>query len=208
MIIGSIFPNLYCSSHVVKKKKETQILEVDDTFIYASKQTIKKNLANKLNKYNREWEYKTINYTVDVLMFGERLYSIDHRIILNIMDIESNLDVKAKRKNKNGTWDKGICQVNDCNLPEYKKSAKILNKYNIWYTDASNRFDIGLNIISAYVYFNWSKDELNKQKEFTEERWIVSYNCGLNGSNAKDPKYNYLADKRQNYWNRYKEANL
>jgi len=168
-----------------------------------TQEDVKYNLKMKLYKYNRNWDPKTINWITNVLYFGQRQYDIDHRIILNICDIESNFDIKAHRKNTNGTQDYGIVQSNDCNQNEYLQAALVLDENKIWHTDSKNRFDPAIGIMSAYIYLNWARNEITKQSDFSHKRWITSYNCGVMGSDARLKKYKYLESKRKNYWSNY-----
>lgn len=210
-LLVAIFTVVACQSEVKTVRLEPIgkiVFDEKGDFVCSSRDHIEGNLRAKLNKYNRRWSPKTFDYTVDVLLVGEREYMVDHEIILNVMDIESNFNTKATRYNTNGTWDRGICQVNDCNIPEYERAATIMKKYNLWYTSTKNRYDLGLNIMSAYVYFDWSKRKLIQNNDFSEKRHIVSYNCGLSGSNENDPRYTYLKKKRQQYWERYNTNKL
>jgi hypothetical protein len=161
------------------------------------------NLKVKLYKYHRTWDPKTINWLASTLLLGQRLYDIDHRIILNICDIESNFDINIKHLNLDKTWDWGIVQCNDKNRNEYIQAEKVLDNNKIWHTYSNDMLDPAIGIMSAYIYLNWSRDKLINQRDFSHKRWIVSYNCGYSGSDPRIHRYQYLETKRKSYWSNY-----
>ena len=60
------------------------------------------------------------------------MFNVEPQLLWAIAKTESNFDIKALNKNKNGTYDIGIMQINSIHLPELKE------KYNIEQEDLYN----------------------------------------------------------------------
>lgn len=73
-------------------------------------------------------------------------YSIPRELILAIMKQESNFNPRAYNKNRDGTEDRGLMQVN------YQHNLRLMKEYNI--TDPDQLYDIETNIeIGARILY-------------------------------------------------------
>lgn len=128
----------------------------------------------------------------EVLYIGQKEYDVNYQEVLNIILLESKFkNVRSVRRNQNGTYDYGYCQINEINIDNlYSKSANILSKYSL-FCDTSNRLDPSLNIMSCIIHIAFLKHRTEG------DNWIIAYNRGLNGSRK-------VVDKNENeYYRKY-----
>lgn len=165
----------------------------------SDREIVEKNLNVNLNKYKRTWTKKQKEEFIQAILIGYETYSIHPRIVLSIIEIESNYKIKAYNKNKNKTLDYGLSQINEDNWDWLSaKSKKVLEENNIKHSD--NKYNISLNVMNCFSYLDWSKNTLSKKGYFTYEKLIQSYNVGVNGSLSNKEKYNRL---RKKYFNKF-----
>jgi hypothetical protein len=132
-----------------------------------------------------------------MIYLGSELYGIDYKNIISLITIESEWNPLAYNYNKNGTTDYGLCQINSIHISEnYNVARSICDKYKVSYS--KDIYDVKLNILSAFIYLNDTRNELVALKDFNKQRWIISYNCGVFGSSSK--KYEVSANK---YWDKF-----
>ena len=97
--------------------------------------------------------------------------------------LETRFKNVRSRRNKNGTYDYGYCQINEINIDSlYSKSANILSRYSLSY-DTNNLLDPSLNIMSAIIHISYLQNRTDG------DNWIIAYNRGLNGSKKVIDKY-------------------
>lgn len=140
------------------------------------KQTIKNHLNYFLTKYNRHWSKQNKEKCVDILYKGQKEFNIDHKIVLSIISIESQFNIKAIGKNKKSI-DYGLTQQNSKYLKQrYKNAEQYLKEFKIKYTDSN--FDIGKNIVSCFVYLH----DINEYSDLIQfSDYITAYNQGVKG---------------------------
>ncbi len=165
--------------------------------IEVPKKTIAENLRQAIDKSGRRWSSRSFERTVSALHRAEVVYGIDHRIIITLGRVESDMSVWATGNNRNGTRDYGWLQVNDCNMEEFQRAASEIE------SDPENKYDPATAVIAAASYLAWSRRELVKRNQYSISRLIMSYNCGLNGSDHENPRYAHLAEKRSRYWTKF-----
>jgi len=93
------------------------------------------------------------------------IYNVDYKLMLALIELESNYNPKAINHNSNGTVDKGLFQVNSCN-------HSTLNKHFGRELDYLDYYD---NVMAGVYYF--STIQTNNIKES-----LLRYNMGNNGS--------------------------
>lgn len=174
---------LICQCGFEKETKNTIILKdplinaykLDKVQIDRSK--IKDNLNYFLNKYKRNWTKKEKEKCVDILYYGQQQFNINHKIILSIISVESQFNIKAIGKNKKSV-DFGLCQINSRYIKQrYRNAEKYLKELNIKYTDS--KFDISKNILSAYIYLR----DISSYADLIEfGDYIKAYHVGIKGS--------------------------
>ena len=162
-----------------------------------SKIDISINLKRALDQCGRRWSENAFGRTVSAMHRAEVVYGIDHQTIISLGRIESDLNVWATGNNKNGTRDYGWLQVNDCNMEEFQRAAIEIG------SDPENKYDPATAVIAAASYLSYNKSILVRRGEYSRSRLIMSYNCGLNGSDHNNPRYAHLAEKRTRYWTKF-----
>jgi len=164
------------------------------------KEFIRINLRHAMRFHKRKMSEGKIYYITEVLFAGQNKFDIDARDIIAIMSIESEFKIKAKGKNKKST-DYGLTQINSRNWNRLTKSSiKVLKEYSLPHGSRYNKYDIGINIMNCFVYFNWTKHATNYKRTRNKMRWIQSYNVGLAGSISKKRSYRVA---RKRYWQRF-----
>lgn len=63
---------------------------------------------------------------------AEMIYGIPKELLIAIGKVESSLNPKALNKNRNGTYDVGIMQVNTSNIGLLKKAGIIKEAWELW----------------------------------------------------------------------------
>ncbi len=144
---------------------------------YDDETTISKNLGLKLKKFNRNWSKENKKIATTALKVGQDEFNIDHKIILSIMALESEMKIVITNKNTNGTIDYGLTMQNSiAKKQRYKAAEEILKRHNIKYSNS--KFDISKNILSAYIYYN----DIRQEYEYDFKRSIMAYNVGIRGA--------------------------
>jgi len=168
---------LFFASMTPKTEKITkpvvlfESIEIDDETIIA------KNLDLKLKKFNRNWSKQNKSIAIEALQIGQDEFNIDHRIILSLMALESEMKIVITNKNKNGTIDYGLTMQNSKAIKQrYKAAEEILKRRGIRYSNS--KFDISKNILSAYIYYN----DIKREYEYDFKRSIMAYNVGIRGA--------------------------
>jgi hypothetical protein len=170
--------------------------KVDSTKL--NKEIIKDNLNVFLNKYNRNWSLQNKQKCIDALYCGQQEYSIDYKIVMSIIAIESEYKITAIGKNKNSK-DFGLCQINSKYINyRYKKVEPILDYYKIKYTNS--KFDISKNIFSCYALL---RNTNNYYDLILFRDFIASYNIGVRG--VKQEHTQQIADR---YYERFLQEYL
>lgn len=85
-----------------------------------------------INKYDKN--------TIDLILKYCNIEKIDCLLFISLIENESNFNPFAFNLNKNGSIDRGLCQLNNYSFPDFKKKEF----YNI-----ENNIKIGTN------YFKW-----------------------------------------------------
>ena len=169
---------------VPKKDPLIDAYKVDNVLL--EKDQIKKDLNFFLTKYNRHWSQQDKNKCIEVLYYGQREYFIDYKILLSIISVESQYNIYAVGKNKKST-DFGLCQINSRYIKRRYKSASIaLDYYHIKHSDS--KYDIGLNIFSAYRYL---RDISDYSDLILFSDYICAYNRGVRGAKESSNKIYY-----------------
>jgi soluble lytic murein transglycosylase-like protein len=151
-----------------------------------------------LIKYKRSWTPLQKKTFIRTMIAGSKHYNIHPKVIMSIIEIESNYKIKAINKNKKSI-DYGLSQINSENWDWLtEKSKKVLEEVDIKYTDS--KYDIALNVMNSFSYFDWSKKTLEKKGLFTYPKLIKSYNVGVNGSLSKNKNYERI---RKSYFEKF-----
>lgn len=164
-------------------KKEKVVLKdpLDNSYLLdrrvIQESSIRDNLSYFLIKYNRKWAKSTRERCVNILYKGQQEFDIDYKIILSIISIESQFDIKAKGKNKNSI-DYGLCQINSKYLKQrYKASEQLLKEYKIYF-NKNDKYDIALNIFSSFMYLK----DIHRYSDLIQfSDYITAYNQGVRG---------------------------
>lgn len=165
----------------------------------SSEEIIANDINIALKKFNRKWSNKNKKILKDTLYVGSKHYGINHRTVLSLISIESTFKIRAFNKNRNGTKDYGLCQINSINWKGLSKvSKKILDKNKIRY--GKGKYNITLNVMNCYGHLNGSKYVLKKKKRYSHKKMIQSYNVGVAGSLSKSKKYSRI---RKRYYSKY-----
>ena len=163
-------------------------------------------LYQKCYENNQIWTNQQHDIAVDALCKNETLTGIDSQIVMCIMQIESEYKIDAVGYNdgKCISIDVGLCQINSINLSLlYGKAEKVCIENNMKY-ESDDIFDISLNITACFIYLSDSKKALLKNNEYSFQRWIQSYNVGLQGS-SDSPRYKHLQKKKSEYYVKFLE---
>lgn len=143
----------------------------------SEKEIVSKNLNLKLKKFNRNWSDSNKKIAIDTLLAGEDEFNIDHRIVLSIMALESEMKIVVTNKNIDNTIDFGLTMQNSRYINiRYKAAEEILKRRNIKYSNS--KYDIAKNIMSCYLYLN----DIKKEYEYDFKRSIMAYNVGIRGA--------------------------
>lgn len=148
--------------------------------------TLKYDIDQYLVKLTKEHKVRLSNarrkQIAEVLFIGQYNYDVDYKDICKIIMIETRFKNVISVENDNGTRDYGVCQINEVNIENlYLKSSKILDEYNIDYSNITNKTDISLNIMSCILHIKYLQSKT--------DNWVVAYNRGLNGSKRVTNKY-------------------
>ena len=158
-----------------------------------TKYYIKKDLDYFLNKYNRHWTKQEKETCTNCLYSGYNEWHIDPKIILAIISVESEFNIRAIGKNKRSI-DYGLTQINSRYIKQrYKATESYLKYYKIKYSN--NNFDLSKNIFSCFMYL---KDLSDTPELIQFGDYIKAYNCGVRG--YKCSKYQRQAN---NYYNKF-----
>lgn len=100
------------------------------------------------------------------------------KVIYRLVENESNWDEKAYNKNKNGTFDVGLAQINSNNFEYfYWKILKFEPYKRINYTEYF--YSPVNNLWAGFLYLRWLLDYYDNDYE----KAIMAYNCGLGNVN-------------------------
>lgn len=113
-------------------------------------------------------QYKNI-----VLTISEKL-NIPVKIIYNLVQKESNWRESAVGKNRDGSFDVGLTQINSSNFEYfYWKILKQNVKKDFNYVDFYKNPEV--NLWTGFLYLRWLVDYYNDDVE----KALIAYNCGL-----------------------------
>jgi len=173
-----------------EKKEEIKIDPLMNAYkvdgVKLEKDSIRKDMNFFLKKYNRSWSEQTKNKCIELLFIGQQEFKVNYRIILSIISIESQFNIKARGKNR-GSTDYGLCQINSKYLTRrYKATEPLLKQYKIKYT--SSKYDLGKNIFSSFMYLRDVSD-YSDLIQFSD--LILAYNQGVRGVKEKRPSSYY-----------------
>ena len=190
-----------CTS--LEKRDDKINIKKGEIIVVVQEKYIKQNISNLIAKAyylktNKIYKPDTNHQTyVDMIYFGSEYFGIDYKNIIAVITIESEWNSNEYHINRNQTVDYGLCQINSIHIESnYSCAKKICDKYKISYS--KDIYDVKLNILSAFIYLNDMRTEMNNENGYSYERWIKSYNVGKNGSISKN--YKVSADK---YWNKF-----
>ena len=142
-----------------------------------TKSIIKDDLNYFLHKYKRNWSKENKNKCIDALYYGQQEWSIDYKIVMSLISIESQYRIVVTGRNRNGSKDFGLTQQNSRYVKQrYRATENFLNDYKIKYTNSN--FDIGKNIFACYMLLRNTSEyyDLILFRDF-----IASYNVGVRG---------------------------
>ena len=163
------------------------------------KEHIKKNVIIGLEDRKQKWSQNNINLLTDVLHVGYKEFEIDPNDVLAIISIESWFTIKAFNRNSAKSFDYGLTQINNINWNKLtNRSIKIFKKHNFVYSKCHSKYDIAINVMNCFVYFDGTKRVLSLKKLYTKKRWIQSYNTGIRGSLSNKKRHK---KRRTKYWN-------
>lgn len=138
-------------------------------------QTVESSVALMERKFGKALpERKKI---IKLLKIGERDFGVSHKDILSIMAVESGFKKYSRNTNKDKSRDYGISQQNGRYImARYRSASRYLKKYKIRYKSVYDKYDIGLNVMSAILY-QYDTGKVTK----SHRRLISSYNVGRRG---------------------------
>lgn len=147
-----------------------------------------------LNKYEQKWTKQQKSQAIRALYLGQKEFNIDYKIVMSIIAIESNYNIKAKNKKSN---DYGLTQQNNRYTKQrYLVSKKYLDKYKIKY-NIKNKYDVSLNIFSCYLYL---KELEQTSNTLYFPHYIGAYNVGYRGLEKNSSiAYNYYIKFMKEY---------
>lgn len=126
-------------------------------------------------------------------------FAIDPRVMKALFLVENGANIKnaerarlAANRNRNGTVDLGVMQVNSANIP-FLKSMGIVSR-------PEDLYDAERNILGAAAILKSLRAELGNL--FTLDRWLASYNAGAPAVRKNIPTIpnpEYLAKARDAY---------
>lgn len=186
---------LSCSSESISIPKNDPlsnakvIYKIDNRI---TKQKIKNKLNYFLIKYNQKWSQANKQKFINAVYVGQKEFDIDYKIVMSIVSIESNYNIRAKNKKSN---DFGLSQQNNKYIKQrYSTAKKYLDKHKVK-SNVKDKYDIALSVMSCYLYLYEIEQSLNT---FNFHHYICAYNTGKRGYY----KYRETADK---YYNRFIE---
>ena len=151
----------------------------------AARDEVEKDIKQAITRLNKEntkqirWNDSILKRVVDVTTVMERRTKINHKDIIAIMIIESDLQIYAWGKNRDRSTDHGLTQQNSFYIKQrYIAASKVLTEEGI-YHDMYNKYDIALNIAACFMYLVDSHNELGQNAKHADV--IKSYNVGRNG---------------------------
>jgi len=160
--------------------KAARVLDIESIV----RHDIKTDLMFFLKKHKQNWTQANIQKCVDLLYAGEEEFNVEYKIVLAIMSVESQYNISAIGKNYNKkkklvSTDFGLSQQNSKYYKDrYKAAMPFLDEAGFKY-DVNNRFDIGLNIYSCYMYLN---DMTDYRDLICFSDYISAYNRGKDGA--------------------------
>ena len=177
MILWFMFVFILGCSFKEEHKKDV----LENSYVINSEKLQKKMITEDLNyflkKYDRHWNYVNKKLFVEIVYAGSQEFNIDYKIVMAIVSIESNYNIRARGKNK-GSVDFGLTQQNSKYINRrYRVAEKYLNKLGFKYSQSP--YDISKNIFSCYIYLHDMSDvpELIYFKDY-----IDAYNKGVRGA--------------------------
>jgi len=167
------------------------------------KSNVKKAISFQEKDIRQQWTSNNINKLTTVLITIENHFGINHKKMLSTILTESDMDIYAvSGPNRNGSYDYGLVQQNSPYLKRrYNLAKKILNKYNIAYSN--DVFDISVNVMSGAVVLKDFKSRLKQKGVQGEFCHFVAYNCGPSGyfyPSLKKVRYRYLKRYKRFYY--------
>jgi hypothetical protein len=162
--------------------KTIQQIKPKISITFEIKQTIQKALDMK----NRKWTKVNLNKVSRLLQIGETQFDYNHKDIVALMLLESEMNIHATGRNEDSI-DYGLLQHNSNSISDrYKEAAKYLDEYHISY-NIHNKYDIALNIISCFLYL----DMIRKNYPDDYDKMIRGYNAGIRGASLGRGKMYY-----------------
>jgi len=151
----------------------------------AARDAVEKDIKDAISRLNKEntkqirWNSSTLKRVVDVTTLMERRTKINHKDVIAIMIIESDMQIYAWGKNKDRSTDHGLTQQNSFYIKQrYIAASKVLAEEGI-YHDMYNKYDIALNIAACFMYLVDAHKEFGYNAKHADV--IKSYNVGRNG---------------------------
>ena len=169
---------IFACTSLEKRDDKINIKKGNITIIIEEKY-MKQNISNLIYKAyylktNKIYKPDTNHQTyVDMIYFGSEYFGIDYKNIIAVITIESEWNSNEYHINRNQTVDYGLCQINSIHIESnYSCAKKICDKYKISYS--KDIYDVKLNILSAFIYLNDMRTEMNNENGYSYERWIKS----------------------------------
>ena len=116
------------------------------------------------------------NEILDYIWYKSKQYNISYELVLAISKVESNYGQDLYNKNKNGTYDSGIMQINNTNIRWLSELAGIKNP------DPMNHYhniDMALALLDYERNF-WLKKGYSEEETF----WLTIYSYHRGRGNA------------------------
>ena len=136
-----------------------------------------------LEANSRKMQWRDRVRVAAALAWAEKETGITIEDAAAIMWTESEMEAKAVSKlNDNGTRDHGIGQINDENIAwQIGAAAAALERAGIEHRH-NDPYDPAIGAMATALHLAWTRNELIRKWQWNEDRGIVAYNMGVNGS--------------------------
>lgn len=154
---------------------------LDNAVVIADETTVKKEIQSNLNyflhKHNRHWSWINKKLFVEIVYAGQVEFGISSKIVMAIISVESQYNIRAQGRNRNSI-DYGLTQQNSKYINRrYAYAEKRLKALGFKYS--SSIYDISKNVFACYAYL-YDMSDIPELLYFRD--YIDAYNKGVHGA--------------------------
>lgn len=190
---------VYASSVVPTEEQETideeQVVLKDyceeceiDVYSLPQEMVLERKLKKEVKDFIRNYNPELSEVLAEKIVDYSKKFNLDAKLLASLIAWESGFNQYATNRNRNGTLDRGLCQVNELTWEDFNYRY-VIEKYGVLW-DYSEAYDIDKNL--EFLCWNWTR--LSELKHLNTDREVlVAYNRGpyLKRYNYNDLNNNY-----------------